>query len=410
MSLINASLPNSPYHHRPARPGRRHGAGAAHSPPEGPGSSAVHRPSARFAVAVTPAALLRSLRQPALRLRRGAGARAPTATRGRVSLPAARLPLRHRLQQEPPPGRAAARAGRGHPRQHARRCLRRAGRGRARPAHRLQRHEPRRRRLRFLSAAASASTSTRSISSGTSPRAGPAGAVGLRLLVDEPARPNRIGVDAGGAARGRWRSPRAAACALDRAAHVRGHQQPRARARFLACLDRCSAAARLLPDLDATSTSGGGFGVAYRDGAGGRWISPTLGARGGRRGWRRSRRARRPAASGWCSSPGARWSAAAGTLLVTVVSVKERGGRRYVGVDSTVGNIVVESVYHPHHRVEAVAPRGAALELPDRRLRQHHPLARLPRRAAAGCPRSRPAICWPCATWAPTATRCRATS
>ena len=62
--------------------------------------------------------------------------------------------------------------------------------------------------------------------------------------------------------------------------------------------------------------------------------------------------------------PGRTVVAAAGTLLVTVVSVKERGGRRYVGVDSTVGNIVVESVYHPFHRIEAVAPRGGDLDIP----------------------------------------------
>jgi diaminopimelate decarboxylase len=49
---------------------------------------------------------------------------------------------------------------------------------------------------------------------------------------------------------------------------------------------------------------------------------------------------------------------------MTVVSVKERGGRRFVGVDSTVGNIVVPSVYHPHHRVQAIAPRGDDLAIP----------------------------------------------
>ena len=40
---------------------------------------------------------------------------------------------------------------------------------------------------------------------------------------------------------------------------------------------------------------------------------------------------------------------------MTVVSVKQRGGRRYVGVDSTVGNIAVESVYYPSHRIDALA-------------------------------------------------------
>jgi diaminopimelate decarboxylase len=62
--------------------------------------------------------------------------------------------------------------------------------------------------------------------------------------------------------------------------------------------------------------------------------------------------------------PGRALVARAGTLLMTVVSVKRRGGRRYVGVDSTVGNIVVESVYHPYHRIEALAPRSEPLEIP----------------------------------------------
>jgi len=35
-----------------------------------------------------------------------------------------------------------------------------------------------------------------------------------------------------------------------------------------------------------------------------------------------------------------------------------------VGVDTTVGNVVVESVYYPHHRVEAVAPKAPVLEIP----------------------------------------------
>lgn len=35
-----------------------------------------------------------------------------------------------------------------------------------------------------------------------------------------------------------------------------------------------------------------------------------------------------------------------------------------MGVDSTVGNLVVESVYHSYHAIEAVDPRGPALDLP----------------------------------------------
>ena len=56
--------------------------------------------------------------------------------------------------------------------------------------------------------------------------------------------------------------------------------------------------------------------------------------------------------------------AEAGMLLITVVSAKVHGERRYVGVDSTVGNIVVESVYHPYHRLQAVEPRGPLLDIP----------------------------------------------
>ena len=62
--------------------------------------------------------------------------------------------------------------------------------------------------------------------------------------------------------------------------------------------------------------------------------------------------------------PGRILTAAAGCLLTRVVSVKARGGRRYVGVDTTVGNIVVESVYHAYHRIEAVSPRGPLLDVP----------------------------------------------
>jgi diaminopimelate decarboxylase len=62
--------------------------------------------------------------------------------------------------------------------------------------------------------------------------------------------------------------------------------------------------------------------------------------------------------------PGRALVASSGTLLVTVVSVKERGGRRYVGVDSTVGNIVVPSIYHGYHRVESLTAADDTLEIP----------------------------------------------
>ncbi len=62
--------------------------------------------------------------------------------------------------------------------------------------------------------------------------------------------------------------------------------------------------------------------------------------------------------------PGRTLVAQAGTLYTRVVSVKERRGRRFVGVDTTVGNLVVPSVYHMRHRVAAVAPRGEPRDVP----------------------------------------------
>ena len=62
--------------------------------------------------------------------------------------------------------------------------------------------------------------------------------------------------------------------------------------------------------------------------------------------------------------PGRILVAGAGSLLTTVVSTKERGGRRYIGVDSTIASIAVESVYYAHHRIEALHPRGEPLAVP----------------------------------------------
>ena len=182
--------------------------------------------------------------------------------------------------------------------------------------------------------------------------------VGLRLLIDGPERPNRIGVAA-------EELPRA--LAMGRAANLRieglhmyAGTNTRAPRRFLDCLDRLLEAARQLPDL-AYVDVGGGYGIAYREGQTpldldrlGAEVTARLEALSGQLG----RRIR------LVLEPGRTLVAAAGTLYATVVSVKERGGRRFVGVDSTVGNIVVESVYHPHHRLEAVAPRGAPLAIP----------------------------------------------
>lgn len=186
----------------------------------------------------------------------------------------------------------------------------------------------------------------------------PGGVVGLRLLVDDPSRPNRIGVDPG-------ELPEALAIA--RAAgvrliglHIYAGTNNRSLARFLACFDRMLASSELLPDLEELD-AGGGFGVPYREGQEPLDL-PTLGREVARRmeelSARRGRRIR------LIIEPGRVLVAEAGSLLVKVISVKERGGRRYVGVDTTVGNVVVESVYYPHHRVEAVEPQGSVLELP----------------------------------------------
>jgi diaminopimelate decarboxylase len=182
--------------------------------------------------------------------------------------------------------------------------------------------------------------------------------LGLRLLVDGRERPNRIGV-----------TPDELPAALEIAAaarlrlsglHMYAGTNTRRVARFLECLDRLIEASALLPDLD-TLDLGGGFGVGYREGEAGldlpelgREVDGRLAALSGARG----RRIR------LVLEPGRALVAAAGTLLMTVGSVKERLGRRYVGVDSTVGNIVAESVYNAFHRVEAVEPRGEPLAVP----------------------------------------------
>ena len=119
-------------------------------------------------------------------------------------------------------------------------------------------------------------------------------------------------------------------------------------------------ASHILPDLEYLDV-GGGFGVAYKEDRS-RLDLRALGREVCRR--MRSLSQKRGYTVRLMIEPGRALVARAGTLLMRVVSVKQRGGRRYVGVDSTVGNIVVESVYHAYHRIEAVAPRGPLLEIP----------------------------------------------
>ncbi|HSK01393.1 MAG TPA: hypothetical protein VK932_09135 [Kofleriaceae bacterium] len=184
--------------------------------------------------------------------------------------------------------------------------------------------------------------------------------VGLRLLIDDEDRPNRIGVAPG-------ELPEALAIAARAGLaitglHMYAGTNTRRAGRFVDCLDRLLAAAAALPDL-AWIDVGGGFGLPYGDG------EPELPLE--TLGWEVSARVARLAEARGREielviEPGRYLVGASGSLLVTVVSVKTRGGRRYVGVDSTVGNIVVPSVYHARHRIEVVGPKAARppLELP----------------------------------------------
>jgi diaminopimelate decarboxylase len=184
------------------------------------------------------------------------------------------------------------------------------------------------------------------------------GRIGLRVLIDDPTKRNRIGVDP---------SELGEAVALARRAgvdvvglHMYAGTNTRRASRYLECLNRLIAASDAVADLEYIDI-GGGFGVGYRDGEAdldlavvGREISDRM--------LSLRRRRRRPVRL--VVEPGRTLVATSGSLLVTVVSVKERGGRRFVGVDSTVGNIVVPSVYHGFHRIEMLGRVGPDLDLP----------------------------------------------
>lgn len=187
---------------------------------------------------------------------------------------------------------------------------------------------------------------------------GGASEAGLRLLIDDEVHPNRIGVTA---------VELTAALEIARRSglritglHMYAGTNTLKAGRFIECLDRMIEASDTLPDLEYLDV-GGGFGVAYKEGRSQLAIH-TLSREVSRR--LRSLSHKRGRTVRLIIEPGRLLIASAGTLLMRVVSVKERGGRRYIGVDSTVGNIVVESVYHPYHRIAAIAPRGAALEIP----------------------------------------------
>jgi diaminopimelate decarboxylase len=183
-------------------------------------------------------------------------------------------------------------------------------------------------------------------------------AVGLRFLIDDESRANRIGVTRGEIDEALAIAARAGVRV--EGLHMYAGTNTRRAGRFFECLDRLVAAAEALPDL-AFVDIGGGFGIAYDE------EEPELDLEAlGREA--SSRVARLEAKTGrsieLVAEPGRFVVGASGRLLMTVVSVKERGGRRYVGVDSTVGNVVVPSVYHRRHRLTAVGDLGPDLEIP----------------------------------------------
>ena len=188
-------------------------------------------------------------------------------------------------------------------------------------------------------------------------RLGP-GAVGLRYLIDAPERRNRIGV---GDSELREALELAAGSGLRvTGLHMYAGTNNLSGERALDCFDRMAEASHRLPDLEYLDV-GGGFGVPYRPDREPFDLDAFAAAALDRLDALATKRG--------CElrlvvEPGRVLVATTGTLYATVVSVKERDGRRYVGVDSTVGNIVVESVYHAFHRIEAVAAGGPALSIP----------------------------------------------
>ena len=185
--------------------------------------------------------------------------------------------------------------------------------------------------------------------------AAPIETVGLRFLIDDEHRANRIGIT-------RAEIPEALAIANRAGVRVTGLHMyagtnTRRAARFVDCLDRLVAAADELPDL-AYVDIGGGFGISYEDDCPALEIEAV-----GREASLRMAKLRGGSIA-LVAEPG-RWLVGpAGSLVVTVVSVKERGGRRYIGVDSTVGNLVVPSIYHARHRIASLGERGDDLALP----------------------------------------------
>jgi diaminopimelate decarboxylase len=176
----------------------------------------------------------------------------------------------------------------------------------------------------------------------------PRTSLGLRVLVDRADKRNRIGlttdeVDAAVeiASKSGWR--------IDGLHMYVGTNTGRV-SRFLECLSILAGVAPRVADLEYIDV-GGGYGIGYRELEQGLDLD-AAGAEIAARMHAVSADLGRPISL--VLEPGRALVGTAGTLLTKVVSVKERGGRRYVGVDATVANFTVPSVYHVRHRVEAL--------------------------------------------------------
>ena len=94
-----------------------------------------------------------------------------------------------------------------------------------------------------------------------------------------------------------------------------------------------------------------------------------------------------------------------GVLLTRVLYVKENQGKRFVVVDAAMNDLLRPALYDAFHRIEPVVRRGAGRWSGstwwDRSAR---PATSSGAGGTSSCPR--PATSWPCATWAPTGSRC----